>query len=935
MAFEIQQARNFLKILGYKAGEKIALRFFYPSTDNRKVKDKGRKAEILLKNGWAQTIEQYQEEGRGAYLVINKGGSKDSEITECLAIFCEWDNLEKSIQVDLWRSLKLPEPTIQVDTGGKSIHCYWVLDAPIGVEAWRGLQARLLEYADADRTLKNPSRVMRLPGAHYMGGKNPAISKIIGGCEKKYSFKELSDAIPIQEVKTQKTTWAQFDGSFSLPYLDRVPLITCLQKKSRERIESGTTGERNQSGAQLARDLIGTAQHLQSIGQLFSGDPYQLFLQYCEKCPQNDWNPTEWENIWRSAEKDNPGPSLSPEEIENCIKGWAWRNRVSNDDAPTRDETPSLTSELKQAKEKLRKQEDFLEQLGNEQIQLESQIDEIDQEILAINQDQELAYHDREFKLSALNQERGIKLEKLRRIKEQIRGLRSDRHSQRVQFNALRKEKARSDKESEPTAFEKDLEAIGLIEGLAFNTLTQCAELNGLPLELDHPRAELSRLTGYTAWETSDNSVTNMLLDAAKQKSYCPIQQYLELATNRHQDASHTFLDNLAERIFGATSEVQNAFLKAFLIGSAKRAFEPGCEHTYMMVLHSSKQGKGKSTFVRTLFGKDFAGEGQINFDVDALLALNQSWVHEIGECDQAFSHRANTSSKVKDFISLQADTYRAPYGRSSKRHNRRTVLIGTTNHREFLTDETGNRRFAVIDIPDGWDIPNNWVAQNRDYIWACAMDGFQKGVPNVIPERLFKDAELEAEEFLEVDPWEETIAEYVHKFNSVEMREILDNCLKIEMGRKTLAEQRRVGRILTKLGWKKKKTRRNGLNKYLWQRVLDISSPCSPDVLHNIEEIGNTSNPDDNYPVDSSSLCSPSKSHTHIGKKENVEPTPDQKDEKSYICLDSQNRGSMESSGLEVNNSNASSCSSSSKTGGADGEMLPIGSPFEFGEEF
>ena len=55
------------------------------------------------------------------------------------------DNLDKELQRDIWKTLGLPKPTIQVDTGGKSIHTKYALSTPCSVEQWRELQADLLE----------------------------------------------------------------------------------------------------------------------------------------------------------------------------------------------------------------------------------------------------------------------------------------------------------------------------------------------------------------------------------------------------------------------------------------------------------------------------------------------------------------------------------------------------------------------------------------------------------------------------------------------------------------------------------------------------------------------------------------------------------------------------------------------------------------------
>ena len=95
-----------------------------------------------------------QSEGRGVYIVVNDGGDTDSEITSCRAFFCEWDDRPKEEQINAWKELGLPEPSLQIDTGNKSIHNYWVLKKVIDPKTWKPIQERLLDHADADRALK-------------------------------------------------------------------------------------------------------------------------------------------------------------------------------------------------------------------------------------------------------------------------------------------------------------------------------------------------------------------------------------------------------------------------------------------------------------------------------------------------------------------------------------------------------------------------------------------------------------------------------------------------------------------------------------------------------------------------------------------------------------------------------------------------------------
>ncbi|GAP99101.1 AAA family ATPase [Leptolyngbya sp. NIES-2104] len=317
----------FLSLLGYQDNDEVFLRFFYPSGDPRKKSDKGRKLNAKFPNLPWEQMEQLQSAGYGCYVVVNGGGHRDSEVILGRAIFYEHDNLDKVVSRDLWKTLNLPEPTCQGDTGGKSIHTYLRL-SNCTIDQWTNLQLDLLEFADADRSNKNPSRVMRLIGATYLApGREPVQSELISCSNKVYTYEELRAAIPRRNELAIKRQWSEFDRQFKLPTTKRVPLIECLSRANRVLIEQGTgEGQRNDRGYALACDLIGVSNYLSKIAQPYEGEPKLLFEQYCSLCSP-PLEVAEAESIWRSAEVRSTGSSLSESQIENCIKGWEWRQR--------------------------------------------------------------------------------------------------------------------------------------------------------------------------------------------------------------------------------------------------------------------------------------------------------------------------------------------------------------------------------------------------------------------------------------------------------------------------------------------------------------------------------------------------------------------------------------------------------------------------------
>ena len=263
-------------------------------------------------------LQTLNSAGYGIYFVVNDGGHTDSNVKTGRAIFYEHDNLDKPIQIDLWQTLGLPEPTIQIDTGGKSIHSYWTFDQPISIAQWRILQTDLLNFAAADRSIKNPSRVMRLAGFTHQ--KSGGESVIISNSGKRYSFEELRSVVTVVEpiaVPAPKSSLKPSQPAYI--GMDEIPLIKCIAPKHRDLIASGMgEGGRDNTGIAVAKDLIGTEQHLRSIGQRSDGDARSLFDDYCNRC-----NPPltgkDVDRIWNSAEKSTNGPCLSEDKIQGCI----------------------------------------------------------------------------------------------------------------------------------------------------------------------------------------------------------------------------------------------------------------------------------------------------------------------------------------------------------------------------------------------------------------------------------------------------------------------------------------------------------------------------------------------------------------------------------------------------------------------------------------
>lgn len=183
---------NFLATLGYTEGEGIYLRLI----------GKGNKNVRKDTLSYPLTSVPLQSPPYNVYFVVNGQGQSKADVTYAKALFCEFDDIPYDEQLTFWQKFNLPEPTVQVYSGGKSIHSYWVFDEIVPVNQFSELITDLIDFIGSDKSIKDPSRVMRLPCFyHYtLDGNGKLItgkmSEIVGGSNKRYGYEQLRKLIP-------------------------------------------------------------------------------------------------------------------------------------------------------------------------------------------------------------------------------------------------------------------------------------------------------------------------------------------------------------------------------------------------------------------------------------------------------------------------------------------------------------------------------------------------------------------------------------------------------------------------------------------------------------------------------------------------------------------------------------------------------------------
>lgn len=297
--------------------------------------------------------------------------------------------------------------------------------------------------------------------------------------------------------------------------------------------------------------------------------------------------------------------------------------------------------------------------------------------------------------------------------------------------------------------------------------------------------------------EASLNGVAAAVIDVSTNlRRFHPVREWLDAlawdGTPRLAQWARDFLgapDNRYVRAVG-----QNA-----LVAAVARLRSPGCKMDTILILEG-KQGTLKSTAVRKLFEPWFTDEMADFGSKDAAMQMRGAWCVEVSELD-AMS-RADIS-KVKSFVTRQVDRFRPPYGKHVVESPRQCIFIGTVNTREYLRDETGNRRFLPIRTTR-IDLPGLEAA--KEQLWAEAAHMHREGHQHWISDQeLLRDAEDEQSQRFVTDDWETTVGAYLSGCGDrTSVGEILREALQIPVEDHSQQQQNRISRILKHLGWER-----------------------------------------------------------------------------------------------------------------------------------
>lgn len=259
---------------------------------------------------------------------------------------------------------------------------------------------------------------------------------------------------------------------------------------------------------------------------------------------------------------------------------------------------------------------------------------------------------------------------------------------------------------------------------------------------------------------TGRGNIDSALDIHASQHAFNEVQDFIEgLSWDGVERLDTLFIDYL-----GAKDTAYNRAVcrKAFTAAVA-RAMQPGCKFDNMLIL-AGPQGIGKSTLLDKM-SKGWFNDSIRTFEgKEASELLQGVWLVEVSELD---AFRRTDVARIKQFLSLRADRYRAAYGRHVKELPRCCVFFGSTNTTDFLQDTTGNRRFWPVDVGEQPHNKTVWKDLTDDEItqlWAEAKARWLAGEPLYLSGMVEEEALIKQEAHREVSVREGLIASFVER---------------------------------------------------------------------------------------------------------------------------------------------------------------------------
>jgi len=204
--------------------------------------------------------------------------------------------------------------------------------------------------------------------------------------------------------------------------------------------------------------------------------------------------------------------------------------------------------------------------------------------------------------------------------------------------------------------------------------------------------------------------------------------------------------------VLNENQELARVYLWKWMLSGCRAILtQHGFVSENVLILKGS-QGAGKTKWLENLAPKDCVKTGlQLNpSNKDSVLEATSVWIAELGEFDGTTSK--NDTAILKAFLSKRVDNIRKPYGIAEEMIPRKTIFCGSVNSDTFLVDDTGNRRYWILEIGE----TNHKNNIDMQQVWKQVMETAILDVeehPHWLTKEEAKMQDIESNKFRDLHP--------------------------------------------------------------------------------------------------------------------------------------------------------------------------------------
>ena len=214
----------------------------------------------------------------------------------------------------------------------------------------------------------------------------------------------------------------------------------------------------------------------------------------------------------------------------------------------------------------------------------------------------------------------------------------------------------------------------------------------------------------------------------------------------------------------------------------------------------------------------------ELNFNLSAAELSMRMGGRVLAEFPEMVGFGRRKLEEIKAFLTIDADTYRPLYSSDQRTVTRRCLFVMTTNNSAFLSDRTGNRRYAPVEVGV---FSADEIVPDIPQLWAEGREIFKEFGGLRLHRDVEKLTEVINESYVLPDSWEAAVGDWLRSQEALpegaraplQSRTILQMALQFDDKQVRRDDLARLAEVMQTLGYRYGPVRHAGGVGKAWQK--------------------------------------------------------------------------------------------------------------------